>query len=117
MFRIQRLFTFAFWAAAMFAYVVAVLPDADAPSFSSSDKVEHMVAFFTLAILARLAHPRWSFLALAALLGAFGAFIEFSQMIPAIHRDASLWDWYADMAAVGAGLLVAGLATRRIAAG
>lgn len=116
MLRIQRLFTIAFWAAALFAYIAAVLPHADAPSFSSSDKVEHMVAFFTLAILARFAHPRQSFLVLAGLLGAFGAFIEFSQMIPAVHRDASLYDWYADMAAVAAGLLVAGFATRRIAA-
>lgn len=116
MFRIQRLFTIAFWAAALFAYLAAVLPQQEAPSFSSSDKVEHVVAFFTLAVLSRFAHPRWSFLLLAALLGGFGAFIEFSQMIPALHRDASIYDWYADMAAVAVGLLVAGFARRRFAA-
>ena len=106
---IQLLRRFApalFWCALIFAYVCAVMPAKEAPSFSSSDKVEHMVAFLTLAILAGFAYPRAGVLRIGLWLAAFGAFIEFSQAIPVLNRDASVYDWIADVAALGIGLLV-----------
>jgi len=104
---IRRIAPFLFWAALLFAYVCAVLPRQEAPSFSSSDKVEHMVAFLTLAMLAVLAFPRASALRIGAWLAGFGAFIELSQAIPFLHRDASVYDWLADVAALALGLLLA----------
>jgi len=107
---LDRLLKLLFWAALVFAYVAAVMPPADAPIFSRSDKVEHMVAFLTLSLLAGLGWRRLGLLWIGVLLAAFGAFIEFSQMIPALHRDADISDWIADGVAIMVGLLVASLA-------
>ena len=52
----RRLAKPLFWAALIFAYVAAVIPADEAPKFSASDKVEHMAAFFTLAVLGRLGY-------------------------------------------------------------
>ena len=94
-----------FWAALLFTYVCAILPSDEAPSFSSSDKLEHMVAFFTLAVLAGFAYPRAQALRIGLWLSAFGALIEFTQAIPFLNRDASVYDWIADTIALTVGLL------------
>jgi VanZ family protein len=106
---LDRLLKWAFWAALLFAYVAAVLPQADAPAFSHSDKVEHVVAFLTLSVLAALGWRRARLIVIGVGLAGFGAFIEFSQMIPALHRDADLKDWIADGIAIVAGLLIAAI--------
>ncbi len=103
----RRAAPFLFWGALVFAYVCAVMPANEAPSFSSSDKVEHMVAFITLSILAAFAFSRASTLKIGLWLAAFGAFIEFSQAIPMLNRDASVYDWIADVIALSVGLIVA----------
>ena len=110
---IRRLARPLFWAALVFAYVAAVMPAAEAPKISDSDKVEHMLAFFTLAVLGRLGYPATPAIVTALLLACFGAVIEFSQLIPALHRDGNLADWVADVAALGAGILLVALASRR----
>ena len=46
------------------------------------------------------------------LLAAFGALIEFTQMIPLLHRDASAADWVADSIAIVVGLGLVILLTR-----
>ena len=102
----RRAAPFLFWAALLFAYVCAIMPAQEAPKFSSSDKVEHMVAFLTLAILAAFAFPKATVLKVGIWLAVFGAFIEFSQAVPALHRDASVYDWVADVAAICVGLLI-----------
>jgi VanZ family protein len=96
-----------FLAALIFAYVAAIMPSAEAPTFSLSDKVDHMITFFTLAVLAGLAWPRTRWWHVALALAAFGALIEFTQAIPALQRDASVWDWVADVIASLAGLSAA----------
>lgn len=106
-----------FWAALIFAYVAAILPQAEAPRIASSDKVEHMIAFFTLALLAGLAWRRTAVWRIGLALAAFGAAIEVTQAIPTLHRDASAADFMADSLAIIAGLGVvllvrAGLARR-----
>ncbi len=104
---LRRLFVIALWLAVLFAYVSAILPGREAPHLTSWDKLDHMTAFFTITFLARAAYPRMAVLPLFALLAGFGAFIELSQAVPFIHRDAEWDDWFADVAAVLAGLLVA----------
>ena len=91
----------AFWAAALFSLTMAGLPPQSVPPGPANDKVQHMIAFATLAALASLAYPRLSLVTLLVGLSAFGGAIELFQMIPAISRDASWWDWIADTVAAG----------------
>lgn len=104
---LRRLFMIAFWGALLFAYVDAILPGRDAISLSVWDKLNHMIAFFTITFLARAAYPRIPVFRLFVMMAAFGAAIELSQAIPFIHRDAEWGDWFADMVATLAGLIVA----------
>jgi len=113
---LRRIVKPLFWAALLFAYVVAIMPAADAPKIAQSDKVEHMIAFVTLALLGKLAYPRVATMKLGLLLAGLGALIEFTQMIPALHRDGNVADWVADCAAIVVGLGVALLLLRRIPA-
>lgn len=72
----------------------------------AGDKVQHVLAFGVLSLLAAgyygLDRARLIFIILAAL----GGLIEVLQMIPALHRDAEWLDWAADCAAVLATLVV-----------
>ena len=95
-----------FWAAASFAFVMAVLPQPPEVPGAPSDKVQHIAAFATLGLLGAWAYARTSWLKLAALLSLFGAVIELVQAIPALHRDSDVIDWIADTIAAGAALLL-----------
>jgi VanZ family protein len=92
----------AFWAAAALSLFMAELPKPPSIPGEPSDKIQHMIAFVTLAALAATAYPRTSLLLIGIGLSTFGAAIELIQMIPAISRDSSLWDWVADTVAAGA---------------
>ncbi len=101
-----------FWTTIAIVYAVAIMPAAQAPDFHAGDKINHIAAFLTLTLLGRAAyraHPPWR---LALGLSLFGALIELTQAIPALHRDASLWDWVADSCAILVAL-VAALAIER----
>lgn len=104
---LRRLFVIAFWGALLFAYVDAILPGKDAISLSVWDKLNHMIAFFVITFLARAAYPRIPIFRLFLMMAVFGAFIELSQAIPFIHRDAEWDDWFADMVATLVALIVA----------
>jgi VanZ family protein len=104
---LRRLFVSAFWLCIVVAYVAAILPPRDAPRGLGWDKLNHMLAFFTVTFLGRLAYPRIPVVVIALLMAMFGGFIELSQAVPFIHRDAEWADWFADCIAVGVGLLVA----------
>ena len=95
-----------FWAAACFAFAMAVLPHPPEVPGHPSDKVQHIAAFATLALLGSVAYPRAALTKLLLWLSLFGAFIEVVQAIPALHRDSDVLDWLADTAAVGAVLLL-----------
>lgn len=97
-----------FWTAAVFAYVMAVLPHPPEVPGAPSDKVQHVIAFATLAFLASWAYGSASRLQLLIRLSLFGAFIELSQAIPALHRDSDPVDWIADTIAAGLALLIVG---------
>ena len=92
-----------FWAAALFAFVMAVLPHP--PHVPANDKVQHMAAFATLGLLGSFAYPRLSTLRLLIGLSLFGALIEVVQAIPALHRDSDPLDWLADTIACAIVLL------------
>lgn len=88
-----------FWAAALFAFVMAVLPHPPTFEHEPGDKVQHITAFATLAFLGFYAFPGlrwWKFLLGLSL---FGAAIEVIQAIPALHRDSDILDWLADTVA------------------
>ena len=78
------------------------------------DKVQHMLAFFTLGVVAAGAWRERSAVALFAGLAVFGGAIELFQMIPSLHRDAEWLDWIADMAAAMVALAVTRAALPRL---
>jgi VanZ family protein len=102
-----------FWAAAAFAFAMAVHPRPPSLPGDPSDKVQHVLAFLTLTALAVRAYPRASLVAIGLGLSAFGALIEFVQLIPWLYRDGSVVDWLADTAAVALVLAVTALLRRR----
>jgi VanZ family protein len=105
----QRLDTFLkplFWIALVFAYACAIMPAVDAPKFANSDKVEHIVTFITLSALAMIAWRGARWWSVFVPMAIFGAVIEFTQMIPILHRDAELNDWFADMGGAAVGIAI-----------
>ena len=108
---VQHLIRTAFWAAAAFALVMASLPKPPRLPGDPSDKIQHIMAFVVLAVLAAAGYSRTSVSRLALGLSCFGALIEFIQAIPMLHRDSSLLDWIADT--VAAGLVLAAIAMWR----
>lgn len=102
-----------FWAALLFAFVMATLPRPPQLPGAPSDKVQHILAFSVLTALALAAYPRAHPLRIAVWLAVFGAAIELVQTIPFLHRDGSWLDWAADCAAVLV-VLALGVPLRRI---
>jgi VanZ family protein len=94
-----------FWAAAIFAFVMAVVPHPPEVPGEPNDKIQHMVAFATLGLLGAWAYTRASLVRLLVGLSLFGAFIELVQAIPALQRDSDINDWIADTFACGIALL------------
>lgn len=80
---------------------MAVLPHPPHVPGEPSDKVQHVIAFATLALLGSSAYPVASLSKLLVRLSLFGAFIEIVQAIPALHRDSDALDWIADTLAAG----------------
>jgi VanZ family protein len=100
------IFRLLFWAAALFAFVMAVLPHPPELPGAPSDKIQHIAAFLVLAALASFAYPATSPVYLGAALSLFGAFIELVQYIPSLHRDSDPLDWIADTAAAALMLML-----------
>ena len=95
-----------FWAAAIFAFVMATLPHPPRLPGDPSDKLQHIIAFATLGALGALAYPRTRLARLAVLLSLFGGLIEIVQAIPALNRDSDIIDWIADTVASAVALLL-----------
>ena len=88
-----------FWASALFALVMALLPHPPRLPGEPSDKAQHVIAFATLGLLGGLAFPSTRTRRLIVALSLFGAAIEVLQAIPALHRDSDPLDWIADTVA------------------
>jgi VanZ family protein len=99
----------ALWRVAFVISVLAIgfLATTDSPypvPSSSSDKVNHLIAFVELTILTRLAWPDLRAIWFAPALLAFGLGIEVIQAnLP--YREFSLADLVADGAGIAIGLL------------
>jgi hypothetical protein len=107
------LWRWAFAAAVVAVLVMALLPAPPKLPTDPSDKVQHILAFATLSLLALAAFRRTPLLAIGLGLTAFGGLIELLQLIPALHRDSDWIDWMVDTGAVAVVLLIAALARRR----
>jgi len=90
----------------VFAFAMAINPHPPQVPGAPNDKVQHIIAFATLAALGAWAYPKTSLFSLAAGLSLFGALIEVVQAIPALHRDSDVLDWLADTTACGLVLLL-----------
>ncbi|SMC48785.1 hypothetical protein [Novosphingobium sp. B1] len=98
---LSRLSRALFWPALIFALVMAVLPKPpQLPGPELGDKIQHMLAFFTLTVLAGVGWPQTRLGKAALYLSMFGAGIEVVQAIPALHRDSDWRDWVADSFAI-----------------
>lgn len=94
-----------FWAAMLFTFVCAELPDSLAPRLFPWDKAEHFAAFYVLGSLAAAAYPRVPLVIAGLWLSLFGCVIELAQALPFVHRDCDIRDWAADAVAIAAALL------------
>jgi hypothetical protein len=99
-----------FWAALLFAFVMAILPHPPDIPGDPTDKILHVTAFSVLALMAPLAYRAAPLLRTGLLLSAFGAAIEIVQTIPRLHRDGDWIDWVADTAALAAVLSLVAIA-------
>jgi VanZ family protein len=94
--RLRPLWPAAFWCCALAVLALALVPEHEPATIEGLDKVHHVVAFATLALLAAVAWPaRWS-ISLPALL-AYGWTIEVLQSFTAT-RTADVEDVVADAA-------------------
>jgi len=103
---IQRLARATFWAALLFAFVMATLPHPPQVMGTMWDKAQHMIAFAVLTALACIAFATTRTRTILLWLAGFGALIEFVQAIPALHRDSDIHDWAADLIAISLVLLL-----------
>ena len=108
----RRLWMLGFWVACLFAFVMAILPQPPALPGAPTDKFQHIAAFAVLTVLASLAFQPSRPLTIGLTLASFGAAIELVQMIPALHREASVWDWMADIAATAVTLGIVAMIQR-----
>lgn len=106
----ERLFILLFWLAVALAIVFASMPNPMPLPGNPSDKLLHALAFFALGLLATLAFPRVRVGILLLGLCALGGAIEIIQGTPYVGREASWFDWLADLGGAGAVLAIAGIA-------
>lgn len=100
-----------FWIAVLTTVLFAWTPHS--PTLIPNDKLQHLLAFVVLALLTRLSYPAVAWQVTGLALVALGALIEIVQAIPVLHRNCDIYDWYADVAAVVLGLVIA-TAIRRL---
>lgn len=96
----------AFWAALLFAFVMAIIPHPPELPGAPSDKIQHISAFVVLGGTGFFAYPKSSPLSLGVRLSLFGGLIEMVQAIPALGRDSDVIDWMADTVAAALILLL-----------
>ena len=90
-----------FWLLLVFTVVMALLPKPPGIMPGTlGDKVEHIIAFSALAVLASLAFPAFPPLRMIERLVFFGAAVEVLQSIPVLNRECDAMDWLADSIAV-----------------
>ncbi len=76
------------------------------PTMLGSDKLEHIAAFFTLALLTRLGWPTISRLITGSLLAIYGLGIEYLHSTDFVGRTASWADFVADLVGIALAFVV-----------
>lgn len=107
-----RLIRLAFWAALAGSFVLAVASFTPV-TLETNDKANHAVAFLVLGGLGAFAFPSRPLMVIGLALAAFGGLIEVVQGLPFVHRDRSVWDWFADCAALALILALIGITKLR----
>lgn len=92
----RPLFMALFSVAIVVAFIAAALPHPPALPGAPNDKVQHILAFAVLTVLALAAWPRRPWWRIVLGLSAFGALIELVQLIPPLNRDGNWTDWAVD---------------------
>jgi uncharacterized membrane protein AbrB (regulator of aidB expression) len=90
----------------LFAFVMAVLPRPPRLPGDPSDKVQHILAFAVLTVLALAAYRDARALKIGLWLALLGGAIELVQLVPMLGRDGNWVDWAADCGAVAVALLI-----------
>ncbi len=98
--RLPILLKIAFWTALAVATWVLVAPSGPGPGLIPWDKAEHFLGLYGLTLLAAAAFARRALWVVGAGLALYGGVMELVQALPAVHRDADLYDWAADIAGV-----------------
>ncbi|MCX7864231.1 MAG: hypothetical protein N2423_04205, partial [Novosphingobium sp.] len=88
----RRLLKATFWSAVIFAFVLAIIPEAPEFSVDEGDKINHIIAFFTITLLGYYSYPNASRLRLLLAIFALGGAIELVQLVPWLNRDATWGD-------------------------
>jgi VanZ family protein len=102
----RRIARVLFLLAAAVVTVLSLLPQQDLPKVGVSDKIEHLLSYFVLAILGSFAvRERRSLLYLFVLLCAMGGVIELLQAFSP-GRSPDIVDAVADGAGAAAGVLI-----------
>lgn len=107
-FLLRRTAIAVFWCAFAFTFACAVLPP-EQLHLGDKDKIEHLLAFFTLTVLCTIAYPRRALAVTGMKMLAFGAFIEIVQSIPELGRQADVNDLIADGGAILAAMTMMAL--------
>lgn len=96
----RRVLPAVFAAALLFTLIMALLPKPPQLPGQPTDKVQHILAFIVLTVLALKSFPRARLLVVGVGLSAFGVLIEVLQAIPGLNRSSDVADWVADTGAV-----------------
>ena len=96
---------------------MACLPQQPGLPVEHGDKVLHIAAFATLAVLAVLAFPSARIGTIFIGLACLGGLIEVVQSLPMFNRHASLADWLAGTVTAGVVLMIAEPIRRRYGPG
>lgn len=105
-----KLLRVTFWSAVIFAFAMAIIPDAPEISVEEGDKLNHIIAFFTITLLGYYSYPALSRFRFLLAIFAFGAAIELVQLVPMLNRHATWGDLVADILASLAAFACARLA-------
>lgn len=94
-------------------FILTHLPAQHLPNVKVNDKIEHMLAYFVLSVLLygalRIRAVKYTGWIVLLTCAVYGALDEYLQFLLPIHRDASVWDWCADLGGtvIGVGLCLA----------
>ena len=104
LYRYRTYFRVLFWLALIVSYTAAILPQEVAPTIGTlGDKAHHILAFWVLGVLLRLAYQVNYLYGLLILIG-YGNFIEVSQYFTP-NRCAEYQDIVADTIGIFIGFI------------